>query len=68
MVAIIESVEAEPNTENVLFMDEYRRAKWLAELKRSRDLGTVAVFGNQYDQPAQIIQFPVSGEVPDGAA
>lgn len=62
-------MESEPNTENVLYMDEYRKARWLAELKRSRDLGQMALFNGEYELPGQLILFPVStGEVPDGAA
>lgn len=62
-------MEQEPDTTNVLYMDEYRKARWMAELKRSRNLGQLALFNGEYENPAQLILFPdSSGDVPDPAA
>lgn len=49
-------------------MDEYRQAKWRAELKRARRLGGVAVFNQEYSEPGQVIAFPSPEDEPDGAA
>lgn len=59
-------METEPNTENVVYIDEYPELKkrvWLRRLAESR-LGQLALFP---EDPAQLILFPVEGD-PDGAA
>lgn len=61
-------METTPDTTNVVYMDEYRRARWLAELKRAREIGGVAIFNREYPQPAEIVQFPAQEDLPDGAA
>lgn len=62
-------MEGEPDYKNVVFMDEARRAHWLRELHRARELGTIAVFGHEPDKPADVIPFPRKpDEPPDGAA
>lgn len=61
-------MEAKLNTENVLYLDEYRRAKWMVELKRARDAGGIAVFGAMHDELATVIPFPVQEGTPDDAA
>jgi hypothetical protein len=61
-------MELIPDTTNVVYMDEYRQAKWRAELKRARRLGGVAVFNQEYSEPGQVIAFPSPEDEPDGAA
>ena len=62
-------MEQKPDTENVVYMDEFRRAKWLSELHRARDMGQIALFNMEYDNPAQLFLFPMRSEGdPDGAA
>lgn len=62
-------MESEPDTENVVFMDEHRKALWLRKLEDARKLGGVATFSFEYAEPAQIIPFPRTPEdTPDGAA
>ena len=59
-------METEPNTENVVYIDEYPELKkrvWLRRLAESR-LGQLALFP---EDPAQLILFPTEGD-PDGAA
>lgn len=62
--------ESFPGEENVLYIDEYRKAKWLAELKRARRTGQMALFGAELTDPGQLILFPTpeSPENPDPAA
>lgn len=60
-------METAPDTENVLYMDEYRRAKWTAELRRARESGRVAVFGAVYETEAAVLEFPEQ-RPPDDAA
>lgn len=55
-------------TDNVVYIDEFRREQWLLKLRVARESGTVAVFGAIHEEDAQVIPFPVRGEVPDGAA
>ena len=61
-------MENQPNTENVVYLDEYRKAKWLSDLKRARDTGQVALFGQELTEPAQLLLFPAREDGPDGAA
>lgn len=62
-------MEHEPNTENVVYMDEYRKARWISELNRARDMGQIALFNQDYEHPGQLLLFPTPGEgEPDGAA
>lgn len=63
------SPEGEPDTTNVAYMDEYRRAKWMSELNRARKAGGVATFGAMHDDPAEVIPFPRKpDDEPDPAA
>lgn len=51
-------MEDEPD--NVVYIDEFKRERWLARLDASRKVGEVAV-GNVtviYSEPAQVIPFP----------
>ena len=62
-------IEREPDTENVVYMDESRRAKWLRQLEDARNLGGVATFNFEHKEPADIIPFPIKpDDEPDGAA
>ena len=64
-------MEREPDMENVVFMDESRRARWLRQVEEARRIGGVATFNFEYDEPAQVIPFPgkpIEPEGPDGAA
>ncbi len=62
-------MEQEPDTENVLYLDEYRRANWLRKLEDARNIGGIATFNFEFDDPAKIIPFPrTPDDEPDGAA
>lgn len=61
-------METEPDTTNICYMDEYRKARWTAELKRAREAGGVVVFGAMHDELAQVLPFPVQEGTPDDAA
>ncbi len=63
-------METEPDTQNVCYMDEYRKARWLSDLKRARDAGQMALFGVELENPGQLILFPVASteEWPDELA
>ncbi len=64
-------MEREPDTTNVVYMDEARKARWLRQLDDARDIGGVATFNFEYSDPAKIIPFPRTEEQPeppDGAA
>lgn len=66
-------MEREPDTENVSYLDESRKAKWLRQLEDARKIGGVATFSFEYDEPAKVIPFPrrqeqEEGGPPDGAA
>lgn len=54
--------------ENVVYIDEYQRDRWLLKLQVAREAGGVAVFNADLGQDAQIIQFPTQEDIPDGAA
>lgn len=51
-------MEQEPDTENVVYMDESRRARWLRQLEDARKIGGVATFNFEYKEPAKVIPFP----------
>ncbi len=60
-------METEPNTENVVYIDEYPELKkrvWLRRLDQQRNMGQLALF--RADE-AQLLLFPMEGD-PDGAA
>lgn len=61
-------METTPDTTNVVYLDEYRRAKWLTDLKRTRTIGGIAIFNQEYAVPAEVIAFPSAEGEPDGAA
>lgn len=53
----------------VIYLDEYRRERWLLKLQVARETGEIAVFGAIQPKLADVIPFPVRAEVePDGAA
>lgn len=56
--------------DNVVFIDEHNRERWLLKLKIARESGQIAVFGAIQPEPAKIIQFPKPyiETDPDGAA
>lgn len=54
--------------DNVVYIDEYQRERWLLKLEVAREAGSVAVFNADLGQDAQVIQFPEHHDVPDGAA
>ena len=53
-------MEQEPDTENVAYIDEHRRERWLARLERARKLGEVLVINGvvQEGHVADVIPFP----------
>jgi hypothetical protein len=63
-------MEQEPDTENVVYMDEARKARWLRQLDDARNIGGVATFNFEYTDPAKVIPFPRKDDdpTPDGAA
>lgn len=61
-------IEGVPDTENVVYMDEARKAKWLRLVDDARKVGGIATFNFEYDEPAKIIPFPDKPEPPDSAA
>lgn len=62
-------MEGEPDTTNVYFMDEARKALWLRKLEDARKIGGVATFSFEHDEPADVIPFPRKpDDEPDGAA
>lgn len=54
--------------DNVTYIDEYRRERWLLRLRMARETGEIAVFGAMQPTDAQIIEFPQRDDEPDGAA
>lgn len=62
-------MEQKPDTTNVLYLDEFRREKWLTNLRRAREIGQVLLFNQENATDAQVLSFPVRVEgEPDGAA
>ena len=53
--------------DNVSYIDEHNRERWLLKLRLAREQGRVAVFNAQNTHDAIIIPFPTP-EPPDGAA
>ena len=45
-------------TDNVFYIDEFRREQWLLKLRIARESGQVAVFGALQPTDAKIIPFP----------
>lgn len=56
--------------DNVVYIDEHNRERWLLKLKIARESGQIAVFGAIQPKPADIIPFPkpYDDSEPDGAA
>lgn len=56
--------------DNVVYIDEHNRERWLLKLQIAREQGRIAVFGAIQPEPAKIIQFPTerTNKSPDGAA
>lgn len=56
--------------DNVIYIDEFRRERWLLKLEIARDMGGVAVFNaeNPDGEVADVIPFPGKEGDPDGAA
>lgn len=55
--------------DNVTYIDEFKRERWLLRLRVARESGEVATFGALQDQDAQIIPLrPEQTDEPDGAA
>lgn len=56
--------------DNVVYIDEHNRERWLLKLKIARESGQIAVFGAIQPEPAKIIPFPQrnADQPPDGAA
>lgn len=59
-------MESKPDTQNVLYLDDYRREKFMTKLRAARESGEVAVFGALNEGLAEVIEFPQY--TPDGAA
>ena len=51
--------------DNVIYIDEFRRERWLLKLHLARETGEIAVFGSLHDQDATVIPFPDRSE-PEG--
>jgi hypothetical protein len=61
-------MESEPN-DNVTYIDEFKRKRWLLRLRVARDMGEVILLhGRPIKGKAQIIPFPTNPDQPDGAA
>lgn len=58
-------MENEPDTDNVVYIDEFKRERWLHNLRVSRELGQLALFPND---PAQLMLFPEQEVTPDDIA
>lgn len=56
--------------DNVVYIDEHNRERWLLKLRIARETGQIAVFGKIQPKPAEILQFPdiYDDSDPDGAA
>lgn len=54
--------------DNVTYIDEFRRERWLLKLRVARETGEIAVFGAIHEKNAEIIEFPQKHDDPDGAA
>lgn len=65
------SAEGGPKREdNVTYIDEFRRERWLLKLEVARQTGSIAVFNADLGQDAKVIPFPrqEDGPDPEGAA
>lgn len=51
----------------LVYIDEYRRERWLARLEAARQMGTVAVFNADLGQDATVLSFPEQSD-PEPAA
>lgn len=51
-------MEQDPDTSNIVYLDEYRREHWLRELERARVAGRVMISNPAYNTPAVVYQFP----------
>lgn len=49
----------------LVYIDEWRRERWLLKLAIARETGEVAVFGALQPEDAQIIEFPAQDD-PEG--
>ena len=62
-------MEAEPDTTNIVYLDEHRKFRWLRVLEEARQIGAVATFNFEYAEPATVLPFPIPEQrTPDGAA
>lgn len=55
--------------DNVVYIDEFKRERWLARLNQARKIGEVTI-GNVtvlYSAPAEVIPFPRNGDPNDAA-
>lgn len=43
---------------NVYYLDEYRKEQWRVQLRRSRETGSVAIFGAMQPTDAVVLPFP----------
>lgn len=60
-------IEGEPD--NVTYIDEFKRDRWLLRLRVAREMGEVILLhGKPVEGEAQIIPFPTNPDQPDGAA
>lgn len=61
-------MEGDPD-DNVTYIDEFRRERWLLRLRVAREMGEVILLhGKPIKGEAQIIPFPTKPNQPDGAA
>lgn len=67
---IMSAENPERQDDNVVYIDEHNRERWLLKLRIARESGQIAVFGAIRDKPADIIPFPKPyiDDDPDGAA
>lgn len=45
-------------SEEVVYLDEYRKEQWRVQLRRSRETGAVAIFGVLQPTEAIVLPFP----------
>lgn len=51
----------------LIYIDEYRRERWLLKLEVARQSGAIAVFNADLGQDAQVLPFPEPPEGGDAA-
>lgn len=61
-------MEAEPDTTNLVYIDEFSSERWLLKLQVARESGQLAIFNADFKHPGQLLLFPEQPTPPDTAA